>query len=103
VIHFSIQRYALLALAAALFGASTPLAKLLLGEMSLAMLAGGASGVLPARVLTWGTAALRQIAAHDLGERGEHKEAGRPDELHHVARPAFFTTSFAPWHAHASP
>lgn len=41
MIHFSIQRYALLALAAAaLFGASTPLAKLLLGEVTPAVLAG---------------------------------------------------------------
>lgn len=41
MIHFSIQRYAFLALAAAaLFGASTPLAKLLLGEISPIVLAG---------------------------------------------------------------
>jgi len=41
MIDFSLQRYALLALAAAaLFGASTPLAKLLLGEISPVMLAG---------------------------------------------------------------
>ena len=41
MIHFSIQRYALLALAAAaLFGASTPLAKLLLSEASPVLLAG---------------------------------------------------------------
>lgn len=40
-INFSIQRYAFFALlAAGLFGASTPLAKLLLGEMSPLMLAG---------------------------------------------------------------
>jgi drug/metabolite transporter (DMT)-like permease len=41
MIEFSIQRYALLALAAAaLFGASTPFAKLLLGEISPVVLAG---------------------------------------------------------------
>jgi drug/metabolite transporter (DMT)-like permease len=41
MIDFSTQRYALLALAAAaLFGASTPLAKLLLGEISPVVLAG---------------------------------------------------------------
>jgi drug/metabolite transporter (DMT)-like permease len=41
MIEFSIQRYALLALtAAALFGASTPFAKLLLGELSPFVLAG---------------------------------------------------------------
>src|SRR5262245_42801023 len=41
MIPFAIQRYALLALAAAaLFGASTPLAKLLLGEVSPFVLAG---------------------------------------------------------------
>jgi drug/metabolite transporter (DMT)-like permease len=41
MIHFSVQRYALLALvAAALFGASTPLAKPLLGEISPVALAG---------------------------------------------------------------
>ena len=41
MIHFSVQRYALLALAAAaLFGASTPLAKLLLEEISPVLLAG---------------------------------------------------------------
>lgn len=40
-IDFQVQRYALLALtAAALFGASVPFAKLLLGEMSPVMLAG---------------------------------------------------------------
>jgi drug/metabolite transporter (DMT)-like permease len=40
-VHFSIQRYAIYALAAAaLFGASTPFAKLLLGEISPVMLAG---------------------------------------------------------------
>jgi drug/metabolite transporter (DMT)-like permease len=41
MIDFSLQRYALLALAAAaLFGASTPFAKLLLGEISPVVLAG---------------------------------------------------------------
>ena len=41
MINFSLQRYALLALcAAALFGASTPLAKLLLAEVSPVVLAG---------------------------------------------------------------
>lgn len=41
MIDFSLQRYAFLALAsAALFGASTPLAKLLLGEVSPVVLAG---------------------------------------------------------------
>ncbi len=58
MIQFSFQRYALLALAAAaLFGASTPLAKLLLGEISPVVLAsllylGSGLGLLAVRVLS---------------------------------------------------
>lgn len=54
--HFSVQRYALLALAAAaLFGVSTPLSKLLLGEVSPFVLAGllylgSGLGLLPLRL-----------------------------------------------------
>src|SRR5262245_13124651 len=74
MIPFGIQRYALLALAAAaLFGASTPLAKLLLGEVSPVMLAGllyfgSGVGLLPL-LFTSGIRQRREapLAARDWG------------------------------------
>ena len=72
MIDLATQRYALLALAAAaLFGASTPLAKLLLADTSPGLLAGllylgSGAGLALVRTLRRGRTAEAPLQAHDL-------------------------------------